>query len=76
MISTRELTCYDMFIIYFNRVFVACNKHTNIDGKTCNNIPEAVNKLALSAWAILVKLGEINMILISSPNKTQDFITV
>ena len=22
---------------------------TNIDGKACNNIPEAVNKLALSA---------------------------
>ena len=28
---------------------VACNKLTNIDGKACNNIPEAVNKLALSA---------------------------
>jgi len=25
---------------------VACNKLTNIDGKACNNIPEAVNKLA------------------------------
>ena len=28
---------------------VACNRLTNIDGKACNNIPEAVNKLALSA---------------------------
>ena len=28
---------------------VACNKLTNIDGKACNNIPEAFNKLALSA---------------------------
>ena len=25
------------------------SKLTNIDGKACNNIPEAVNKLALSA---------------------------
>ena len=33
---------------------------TNIDGKTCNYIPETVNKLVLSApWAILVKLCEI-----------------
>jgi hypothetical protein len=28
---------------------VGCNKLTNIDGKACNNILEAVNKLALSA---------------------------
>ena len=28
---------------------VASNKLTKIDGKVCNNIPEAVNKLALSA---------------------------
>jgi len=28
---------------------VACDKLTNIDGKTCNNIPAAVNKLTLSA---------------------------
>jgi hypothetical protein len=49
---------------------------TNIDGKACNNIPEAVNKLALSArWTILVKLSEINMIPLIIPNKTQSFIT-
>jgi len=28
---------------------VVCNKLINIDGKACNNIPETVNKLALSA---------------------------
>ena len=28
---------------------VACNKLTNIGGKACNNIPQAVNKLAFSA---------------------------
>ena len=28
---------------------MACNKITNIDRKPCNNIPEAANKLALSA---------------------------
>jgi hypothetical protein len=28
---------------------VALNNLTNIDGNTCTNIPEAVNKLALSA---------------------------
>jgi hypothetical protein len=28
---------------------VACNKLTENDGKACNNIPAAVNKLALSA---------------------------
>ena len=49
-----KMTCYDLFIIYFNRGFpeineVACNKLTNIDGEACNNIPEAVNKRALSA---------------------------
>jgi len=42
----------DLFIICFNSFTeiheVACNKLTNIDGKACNNIPEAVNKLALS----------------------------
>ena len=27
---------------------VACNKLKNIDGKACNNIPKAVNKIALS----------------------------
>jgi hypothetical protein len=27
---------------------VACNTLTDIDGKACNNIPEAVNKLAVS----------------------------
>jgi hypothetical protein len=36
--------------------------YIEILGKACNNIPEAVNKLAVSAaWTILVKLGEINM---------------
>ena len=49
----------------------------DIDGKACNNIPEAVNKLTLSAaWTILVKLGEINMIPLIILNKTQSFITV
>jgi hypothetical protein len=46
---------------------------TNIDGKACNNIPEAVNKLTLSA-----RMGhscEINMIPIIILNKTQSFIT-
>ena len=39
-----------MFINSFPEIHeVACNKLTEIDGKTCNNIPEAVNKLALSA---------------------------
>ena len=34
----------------------------DIDGKACNNIPEVVSKLAFQpAWAILVKLDEINM---------------
>ena len=28
---------------------MACNRLTNIDGKACNNISEAVNKIALSA---------------------------
>jgi hypothetical protein len=36
-------------------------------------IPEAVNKLVYQpAWTILVKLGEINIIILS---KTQSFIT-
>ena len=51
---------------------VVCNKLTNIDGKACNNIPDAVNKLALSARvAILVKLDEINMIPLIILSKTQ-----
>jgi hypothetical protein len=36
---------------------------------------QLINLLYQPAWAILVKLGEINIILISSLNKTQDFIT-
>jgi hypothetical protein len=34
-----------------------------IDGKACNKIPEAVNKLAKyqPAWVILVKLSEIGV---------------
>ena len=50
---------------------VACNKHANIDGKTCNNIPEAVKPI----WAILVKLGEIRMIPLIILYKAQGFIT-
>jgi hypothetical protein len=48
---------------------VACNKLTNIVGKACNNILE---KLAIyqSAWVILVKLGEINMIPLIILSKT------
>jgi len=50
------MTIYDLFIIIqqsFPEINeVTCNKLTNIDGKACNNIPEAVNKLALS-----VRLG-------------------
>jgi hypothetical protein len=51
-----------------NRVFleinkVTCNKLTNIDGKACNDILEAVNKLALSArLSHSCDTGEINMI--------------
>jgi hypothetical protein len=49
---------------------------TKIDGKSCNNIPEAVNKLLYQpALAILVKLGELNMTLVISLNKFQSFIT-
>jgi hypothetical protein len=49
---------------------------SQILGKACNNIPEAVNKLAVSAaWTILVKLGEINMTPLIILNKTQSFIT-
>ena len=56
---------YDLLIIYYNRgnnwfvpkclvsfpeiQEVEFNNVTNIDGKALNNIPEAVNKLALSA---------------------------
>jgi hypothetical protein len=36
---------------------LACNKFTGIDGKACNDIPEAQH-----ARAILVKLDEINII--------------
>jgi hypothetical protein len=48
-----------------------------IDGKACNKIPEAVNKLAKyqPAWVILVKLSEINMIPLIILNKTQSFST-
>ena len=35
---------------------------TNINEKACNNIPQAVNKLYQRVWAILLRLGEINMI--------------
>ena len=61
------MTCYDLFIIYFNRDFrkfrKTCNKLININRKACSNIPEAIiNLLYQPAWAILVKLGEINMI--------------
>ena len=49
---------------------------TKIDGKSCNNIPEEVNKLLYQpALAILVKLSEINMIPLIILNKTQSFIT-
>ena len=42
---------------------VTCNKLININRKACSNIPEAIiNLLYQPAWAILVKLGEINMI--------------
>ena len=55
---------------------VACNAVTNIDGKAFSDTPETVIKLALSAHlAILVKLGEINMIPLIILNKTQSFIT-
>ena len=50
---------------------LACNKFTNIDGKACNNIPEEINKLALSAH--LGHSREINMISLISLNKTQSF---
>jgi hypothetical protein len=30
-------------------IYWICSELTDIDGKACNNIPEAVNKLALSA---------------------------
>ena len=54
---------------------VVCNKLTNIGGKACNNIPKAVDRLALSArWAIFVKHGGRNMISHISLNKTQSFI--
>ena len=33
----------------FRKFDVACSKPTNIDGEACNNISEAVNKLAISA---------------------------
>jgi hypothetical protein len=49
---------------------------TNIDGYACNNNPEAVNKLLYQpAWAILVKLGEINITPLICLNKIQRFIT-
>jgi hypothetical protein len=55
---------------------VACNKHTKIDGKACNNIPEAVTKLVLSARLVhSCELDEINMIPFIIVNKTQSFIT-
>ena len=54
---------------------VACNKLTNIDGKACNNFSDAViNLLYQLAWAILVKLDEINMIPLIILSKTQSFI--
>ena len=48
----------------------------NIDRKACNNILEAylINLLYQTAWAILVKLGEINIIPFIILNKTQSFI--
>ena len=60
---------------------MACNKFTSIDGKACNDIPEAVyniNLLYHHALAILVKLDEINAIPLSYVtilNKAQSFIT-
>jgi len=56
---------------------VTCNKlYMNIDRKACNNILEAylINLLYQTAWAILVKLGEINIIPLIILNKTQSFI--
>ena len=39
-----------MFVNRFPEIHeVACNNLTNIDGKACSNIPDGVNKLALSA---------------------------
>jgi hypothetical protein len=43
-----KMTCYDLFIIYFNRVVhvihdVARNKLMNIDRKSCNSIPKAAS---------------------------------
>jgi hypothetical protein len=50
--------------------------YIEILGKACNNIPEAVNKLAVSAaWTILVNLGEINMTSLINLNKIHSFIT-
>ena len=52
------------------------SERTNIDGKACNNIPKAVDNLLYQpSWAILVKLGEINMTPLISLNKIQRFIT-
>ena len=49
---------------------------TKIDGMACTNIAEVVNKFVFQpAWAILVKLGEINMIPLIILNKNQRFIT-
>ena len=46
----QEIYCFNMHCKHsFSEIHeVSCNKLTNIGGKTCNNILEAVNKLALS----------------------------
>ena len=40
---------HDIWTKYSEIHELVCNKLINIDGKACNNIPETVNKLALSA---------------------------
>ena len=58
------MTFYDLYIIYFNRGnTVACNKLTNTDERhVITYRKQLINMLYQYDWAILVKLGEINMV--------------
>ena len=74
----RKMTCYDLFIIYFNNSFPEIhevNLRTLTERHVTTFQKQLINLLFHVACAIRVKLGEINMIPLIILNKTQIFIT-
>ena len=74
-----KMLCYDLFIIYFNTIFWkftmwhVINLQTLTERHIITFRKHLINLLYQPTWAILVKLGEINMIPLIILNKTQKF---